>query len=152
MRSTPLAFEHLIEPISPAVFFREYWEQRPLHIARDKPGYDAELFSVHDVDTVLQCCKPKYPRVKIGKNQKRGYSLEVLEHMDTMSVHDYGVPNAHNLYKTTETFVVPALPDNLSNDSKVLLVRRLIHEGLLTVEGHDPALDGVGDITPGEPR
>jgi ribosomal protein L16 Arg81 hydroxylase len=100
MLSTRFAFEHIIQPISPEVFFREYWEKRPLHISRGKPGYYSELFSGNDVDTLLQFCKPKYPRVEIGKNNKRGYSLEVLEQMETTSVHDYGVPNSYNLYNT----------------------------------------------------
>jgi ribosomal protein L16 Arg81 hydroxylase len=100
MLSTRFTFEEIIQPISPEVFFREYWEQRPLHISRSKPGYYSELFSAHDIDTLLQFGKPKYPRVKIGKNHQRGYSLEVLEKMETTSVHNYGVPNSYNLYNT----------------------------------------------------
>ena len=100
MLNTRFDFAQLIQPISPEVFFREYWEQRPLHISRGNAGYYAGLLSAKDIDAILQFCKPKYPRVKLGKSNKRGFSLDVLERMDTMSVHDYGVPNAHYLYNT----------------------------------------------------
>src|ERR1700740_1385908 len=100
MLNTRCDFAQLIQPISPEVFFREYWEQRPLHISRGKLGYYSRLLSTKDIDAILRFCKPKYPRVKLGKSNKGGFSLDVLERMDTMSVHDYGVPNAHHLYNT----------------------------------------------------
>jgi ribosomal protein L16 Arg81 hydroxylase len=60
MLNTRFTFEQIIQPISPEVFFREYWEKRPLHISRGKPGYYSELFSVNDIDTLLQFGKPKW--------------------------------------------------------------------------------------------
>ena|SRR5438552_4150586 len=109
MLNTRFDFAQLIQPISPEVFFREYWEQRPLHISRGNAGYYAGLLSAKDIDAILQFCKPKYPRVKLGKSNKRGFSLDVLERMDTMSVHDYGVPNAHYLLESGEFCIWPKL-------------------------------------------
>lgn len=91
-------FEYLIQPISPDVFFSQYWEQKPLHISRNNPDYYSDLFSVKDIDTLIQHSKPKYPRVQLGKTNKRGFSLEFLEGMGTISVQDYGVPSLQRLY------------------------------------------------------
>lgn len=100
MLNSRYKFEQLIQPISPEVFFNHYWEQRPLHISRNNSDYYSDLFSVKDIDTLLQFCKPKYPRVKLGKNNRGGFSLDLLAGMDTSSIQDYGVPNIHRLYDT----------------------------------------------------
>src|SRR5439155_5565055 len=92
--------EQLLQPISPETFFQQYWEQRSLLISRHSPDYYAGLISVKNIDAILQFSKPKYPKVKLGKSQKRGYSLEVLEGMGTQSIQDYGVPNLQRLYAT----------------------------------------------------
>jgi ribosomal protein L16 Arg81 hydroxylase len=90
-------FEQLIFPITPECFFSQYWEQQPLHISRKNPNYYSGLFSVKDIDTVFQLNKPKYPRIKLGKN-RAGFSLDILAGMGTSSIQDYGVPNIHRLY------------------------------------------------------
>jgi ribosomal protein L16 Arg81 hydroxylase len=98
MLNSQLNFEQLIQPIGLDVFFSQYWEQKPLHISRNNPDYYSGLFSVKDIDALIQFSKPKYPRVKLGKTNKRGFSLEVLEGMETISVQDYGVPTLQRLY------------------------------------------------------
>ena len=92
--------EQLLQPISPETFFQQYWEQRSLLISRHSPDYYAGLISVKNIDAILQFSKPKYPKVKLGKSQKRGYSLEVLEGMGTQSIQVYGVRNLQRLYAT----------------------------------------------------
>lgn len=100
MSNPRFKFEQLIQPFSPSDFFHQYWEQQPLLISRNNSDYYSGLFSIKDIDTLLQFSKPKYPRVKLGKNKIGGFSLEVLEGMDTSSIHEYGVPNLHRLYNT----------------------------------------------------
>jgi ribosomal protein L16 Arg81 hydroxylase len=90
-------FEQLIHPISLDTFFSQYWEKRPLHISRKNPHYYSGLLSVKDIDTLLQFAKPKYPRVKLGRN-KGGFSLDLLAGMETTSIQDYGVPSIQRLY------------------------------------------------------
>ena len=46
-------FGWLIDPLPPAEFERDYYEQRLLHIRREASPYYAELLSVADLDTVL---------------------------------------------------------------------------------------------------
>src|SRR5512143_2047619 len=43
----------LIYPVELPVFCRDYWEQQPLLVRRDEPGYYADLLSLDDVDGVL---------------------------------------------------------------------------------------------------
>lgn len=50
-------FTRLLLPIPPDTFFSEYWEQRPLTISRKQPNYYSNLFSLHDVDTVIHLSK-----------------------------------------------------------------------------------------------
>ena len=43
----------LIHPVDPATFEREYWEQKPLVVARNDPRYYHDLLSLADVDRIL---------------------------------------------------------------------------------------------------
>lgn len=97
MSNPRLEFEQLIQPISLSEFFSQYWEKQPLHISRNNPNYYSGLLSVKDIDTLLQLGKPKYPRVKLGRN-KGGFSLDLLAGMETTSIQDYGVPSIQRLY------------------------------------------------------
>lgn len=63
-------FDRLIQPLDSATFFNEYWEQRPLTIARKEPDYYSSLFSMQDVDTVICFNEPKYPAIQLFSNGK----------------------------------------------------------------------------------
>jgi ribosomal protein L16 Arg81 hydroxylase len=43
----------LLHPIDLALFWREYWERRPLLVQRNDPGYHADLLTLDDVDRLL---------------------------------------------------------------------------------------------------
>jgi ribosomal protein L16 Arg81 hydroxylase len=45
----------LIHPVDPATFEREYWEQKPLVVARNDPRYYHDLLSLADVDRIRIC-------------------------------------------------------------------------------------------------
>jgi hypothetical protein len=47
------ALATLLDPVSVATFAADYWERRPLHVARDVPGYFADVFDVADVEDAL---------------------------------------------------------------------------------------------------
>ena len=49
----PVSLDWLIHPISPAAFFGEYWEQKPLVVRRGQKDYFSSLFSLHDADQVI---------------------------------------------------------------------------------------------------
>jgi len=44
----------LLWPMSPAVFFAEYWEKKPLHLKRQQPGFYGDLFSKAELDKYLR--------------------------------------------------------------------------------------------------
>lgn len=43
----------LLDPISPAIFLRDYWEEKPLHFQRGENCYYAPLLSLDQVDAML---------------------------------------------------------------------------------------------------
>jgi len=47
------ALAALLDPVGVAAFATEYWERAPLHVARDVPGYFADLFDVADIEEAL---------------------------------------------------------------------------------------------------
>ncbi len=54
-RVTPgdAALASILDPVALATFAAEHWERRPLHVARDVPGYFADLFDVADIEDAL---------------------------------------------------------------------------------------------------
>jgi ribosomal protein L16 Arg81 hydroxylase len=67
--------EWLIQPVTPDLFFEEYWERRPLTLCRNSPElYDA-LLSLDEIDRVLTTLDLRYPNV-ILKNAARDIAPE----------------------------------------------------------------------------
>ncbi|MCP3101659.1 cupin domain-containing protein [Myxococcus sp. K15C18031901] len=58
VRVEALGFESLLAPLTPEVFFREHWEQRPLVTRGRARDCFAPLFSIRDVDRVIRYQKP----------------------------------------------------------------------------------------------
>ena len=67
--------EWLIQPITAARFFDEYWERCPLTLRRDCPGYYDALLSLDEIDRVLTTLDLRYPNV-ILKNASRDIAPE----------------------------------------------------------------------------
>ena len=64
-------FETILRPISPASFFEEYWEKRPLVVERGAPDHFAGLFSRRALDTLLWSAPPPWGVVPLA-NHRRG--------------------------------------------------------------------------------
>jgi len=60
----------LIDPVSQAEFFAEYWERRTLVVRRNQPGYFARLLSLEEVDRALTTLDRKHPEIQL-KNAAR---------------------------------------------------------------------------------
>lgn len=58
-----VSLDWLISPITPQEFFERYWEQRPLVVRRDQPGYFDGLLSLDEVDRVLTTLDRRYPEI-----------------------------------------------------------------------------------------
>ncbi|MEP7031355.1 MAG: cupin domain-containing protein [Pseudolabrys sp.] len=48
----------LLQPISAAAFFSEYWEKHPLHISRNAPDYYASVLTLDQIDPLLTILPP----------------------------------------------------------------------------------------------
>ena len=48
----------LLDPVAPEVFRAEYWEQRPLHVARPLPSWCGELPAIGDLDAIISLTSP----------------------------------------------------------------------------------------------
>jgi ribosomal protein L16 Arg81 hydroxylase len=70
MHATAFDFPRVLQPLTPEVFFQEYWEQRPLLLSRDKPGYFSSLFSLPELEDVLWSTRPGWGGVQLANHQR----------------------------------------------------------------------------------
>ena len=60
MHPDRLDLAKILHPVEPEVFFRDYWEKKPLLTRRDDPDYYRGLPSLGDVDDVIAFSRPKF--------------------------------------------------------------------------------------------
>lgn len=60
MRRPDLDLDTLLDPVGSSRFFEEYWEQRPLHLARGDEAFYEGLLSSNDVEEVIAFTRPKF--------------------------------------------------------------------------------------------
>ena len=58
----------VLRPIEIDQFFGDYWEQRPLIVARNQPDYYADLFSMRDVDYIISSTDLRHPAIRLVKS------------------------------------------------------------------------------------
>ena len=63
-------FSDLIQPISIKDFEANYWEKQVLHIQRDNPDFFSSLFSIEDLDKVLEYNRPQGVSLKVVKSNQ----------------------------------------------------------------------------------
>jgi ribosomal protein L16 Arg81 hydroxylase len=63
-------FSELIQPISLEDFEANYWEKQVLHIPRDNSNFFSSLFSVEDLDKVLEFNRPLGTSLKVVKSNQ----------------------------------------------------------------------------------
>jgi Cupin superfamily protein len=61
------ALERAIEPVSAEQFLAEYWERKPLVVARDEEGRFDDLLSIADVERLLCSGGLRYPSFRLVK-------------------------------------------------------------------------------------
>ena len=88
----------LLQPCAPAIFFRQYWGQRPLLLLRRQIEYYAALFSMRNADAVLRLASLRYPDLQLLNKERQAVPLERFGRMQTASRHDSGVPEVSHLY------------------------------------------------------
>ena len=63
-------FIDLIDPIGFEDFENNYWENQVLHIQRDNPEFFSALFSIKDLDNLLDYTRPRGSSIRVVKNQQ----------------------------------------------------------------------------------
>lgn len=63
-------FEDLINPISNSDFQTNYWEKQVLHIPRDDSDFFSSLFSIEDLDKLLEYSRPRGNSLRVVKSQQ----------------------------------------------------------------------------------
>jgi ribosomal protein L16 Arg81 hydroxylase len=101
----------LIHPVSPEVFFEQYWEKQPLVVKRQQPNYFNSLLSLDEVDRVITTLDIRYPNVTL-KNAAR----EITADDYTVRGDSLDVAKVYQLFEEGSTItlayldtVVPAL-------------------------------------------
>lgn len=56
---------HFLYPVTPRVFFNEYWERKPLWIKRERCDYYEGLFSKRELDAILSYTRPRDGDIRI---------------------------------------------------------------------------------------
>jgi ribosomal protein L16 Arg81 hydroxylase len=60
----------LIDPIDLENFKKKYWENQVLHIQRENPDFFNKLFSIKDLDHLLEYTRPRGNSIRVVKNQQ----------------------------------------------------------------------------------
>lgn len=69
-RNNTSNFSNFMEPIGLDHFIEKYWEKEVLHIERDDQEFFSTLFSVANLDKVLEFCRPKGSSLRVVKSQQ----------------------------------------------------------------------------------
>lgn len=67
MTSKDYSFDWTIAPVTPATFFAEHFEKKPLRIARNDPAYYDGLLSFADIDRVITTMGLSVPEISVTK-------------------------------------------------------------------------------------
>lgn len=94
----------LLQPVSPATFFSEYWEQKPLLVSRNRRDYYASLLTVDDVDPLVTVFPPDSV---ILANADDPVTVDVMARADASAANaSLDVVKACQLFNAGATIVV----------------------------------------------
>lgn len=65
-----MEFADLIHPTTPAAFFDEYWERKPLVVARSDPEYFRDVFSTVALEEVIYHSRLHPPDIRVVREQQ----------------------------------------------------------------------------------
>lgn len=101
-----------VDPIPLDTFFSDYWETKPLIIARTQPGYFSDLLSLDAVDTILTSTNLRIPGFRLVR---QGSQIPYQEYTTRISMTPSAfdalidVDKVYNLYQQGATIVLQAL-------------------------------------------
>jgi hypothetical protein len=107
-----LSFEWLIEPVTPAAFFEEYYERKPLVIERQGPSKFASLLSIAAIDHYLATTSPCYPEVVLV-DAARELKVENFTIANSTPPDRIDLQRAHQLFGSGATISLNQLHERL---------------------------------------
>jgi ribosomal protein L16 Arg81 hydroxylase len=102
----------LIAPILPEDFVREYWERKPLHIARRDANYYEWLLTNENLEAIISSTDLRYPAIQLAKNGAYLAAEVYTRNIKHGSEFFNGVPDIAQIqseYRSGATVVLPAL-------------------------------------------
>jgi ribosomal protein L16 Arg81 hydroxylase len=106
-----LSFEWLIDPISPARFFQDYYEQKPLVVA-GRPAKFASLLSMTEIDRFLATTTPHHPEVFLT-DAARELKIEDFTVASSDPPDRIDLARAYQLFGTGATIVLNQMQERL---------------------------------------
>lgn len=94
----------LIYPIGLDTFIAEYWEKKPLIVARKLSSYYQELFSKQALDSILFFSRPKPPELRVVQNQQEVFPDKYIKQDGNLNLNQL-----YKLYDEGHTLVVNGL-------------------------------------------
>ncbi|MEL6928502.1 MAG: cupin domain-containing protein [Cyanobacteria bacterium J06600_6] len=104
LTDTKFDFAKIFNPLDLDRFFQEYWEEKPLHLSRGIADYYQQLFSVDDVDRVLNYSQIDYPTIRVVANQQ-----ELLPAKYTQADQRLNLNQLYKAYHEDHTIVINGL-------------------------------------------
>lgn len=95
------AFETLIHPLAPEVFFDQFWESSFLHIERERPDYYSTVLDSDAIDSFFRRSDIRYPSVRIVK---KGSELSVSDYTRSFVYGSYLVEDVIDCDKVLHLF------------------------------------------------
>jgi ribosomal protein L16 Arg81 hydroxylase len=106
------SIEWLFQPISPATFFQDYYEQKSLHVTRGQPGYFGSLLSVKAIDQMLAGTSPRISDLFLV-DAARELTPENYTFANSEPPGRIDVPRVYELFRTGATISVSYLHERM---------------------------------------
>lgn len=103
-RGTDFRLEQVISPISPKVFFKTYWEKKPLVINRRNPNYYKELLTLEDIDQVITSLNLPFPEIELTNAKE-----QISRNQYTRGNNRIDVARLYELFADGATVILPHL-------------------------------------------
>lgn len=104
-------FDKLIDPIDVDIFFKNYWEQKPIHISRNCPNYYSDIFSSSNVEEIIYCAEYSNTKLEIFNNSKPFLPHHFRNQNINPNIH-FGINKIYEAYFQGNTIKFNRLQDN----------------------------------------
>jgi ribosomal protein L16 Arg81 hydroxylase len=107
-----LAFDWLIDPVSPDTFFKDYYEKKPLLIEGEDPDKFKSVLTLEEIDSYLATSTPCYPDVFLV-DAARDLAPEQYSFQNSNPAGRIDLPRAYQLFQSGATISISQLNQRL---------------------------------------